>query len=105
MIEQGSRSGAEEAPILPPERPPVPPPGDAGPATAAGADSPTATIWRPQIVERFPRPLAYVYRRLQEETVGGEPAAVAWALREAWETAVRFLACLAIADLVQAGAS
>src|SRR5262245_12831910 len=104
MIEQGSRPGAEEAPILLPERPPTPPPGNAAPATPGEADSLAATIRQHRIAERFPRPLAYSCSRLEEETRGGEPAAAAWALREAWETAVRFLACLGIADLVQAGA-
>ena len=52
-------------------------------------------------LERLPRPLADSYRHLKEETARGAPAA-AWALRDAWECGVRFVACLGLADLMRA---
>lgn len=54
--------------------------------------------------DTLPRPLAHTYARLCDELKRNEPVAAAWALRDAWESAVRFVACLGLADLVQAGA-
>jgi hypothetical protein len=50
----------------------------------------------------LPRPLADSYQRLRDETAKGAPVAVAWALRDAWECALRFVACLGLADLMRA---
>ncbi|HEY8016735.1 MAG TPA: hypothetical protein VIE35_12915, partial [Dongiaceae bacterium] len=58
--------------------------------------------WHPHSLERFPRPLADSYQRLRQETAKGAPVAVAWALRDAWECALRFVACLGLADLMRA---
>jgi hypothetical protein len=52
----------------------------------------------------LPRPLAHTYARLCYELKKNQPVPAAWALRDAWESAVRFVACLGIADLVQADA-
>ena len=62
-----------------------------------------AIVWQLHFIERFPRPLAHSYGRLKEEATKGDAVAAAWALRDAWESAVRFAACLGVADLVQAG--
>src|ERR1700755_1216594 len=56
----------------------------------------------PHSLERLPRPLADSYQRLKEETAKGAPAAIAWAWRDAWECALRFVACLGLADLMRA---
>ncbi|HTJ57294.1 MAG TPA: AAA family ATPase, partial [Devosiaceae bacterium] len=56
----------------------------------------------PHSLERLPRPLADSYRRLKVEATKGTPAAVAWTLRDAWDCALRFVACLGLADLMRA---
>ena len=53
-------------------------------------------------LERLPRPLADRYQRLKEETIKGAPVPAAWALRDAWECGVRFVACLGLADIMRA---
>ena len=60
---------------------------------------------RYELVDILPRPLAYTYRRLIEEVESGQSVPSIWALRDAWECAIRFTACLGLADLVQAEAS
>ena len=62
-------------------------------------------VWRAGELAGLPRPLAYTYARLMDEYGRGEPVAAAWALRDAWECAVRFVACLGLADLARAGVS
>jgi hypothetical protein len=57
---------------------------------------------RRDIVDGLPRPLAHTYARLGNVLERDEPIAAAWALRDAWESAVRFVACLGLADLVHA---
>ena len=64
----------------------------------------TGIQWQEGVTDGFPRPLAYTYARLIDEVDKGEPVAATWALRDAWECAVRFVACVGMADLVQAGA-
>ena len=59
---------------------------------------------RREFADVLPRPLAHTYARLCNELKKDEPIATAWALRDAWESAVRFVACLGLADLVRADA-
>ncbi|HEX7200334.1 MAG TPA: hypothetical protein VF213_12695, partial [Dongiaceae bacterium] len=56
------------------------------------------------MIDGFPRPLAHGYAGLKEEIAKGDAVAAVWALRDAWGAALRFATCLAIADLLQAGA-
>jgi tetratricopeptide (TPR) repeat protein len=56
-----------------------------------------------QVVERFPFPIAVTYSRLQDELDRQEPVAAAWQVRDAFEAFLRFTACLAVADALQAG--
>jgi tetratricopeptide (TPR) repeat protein len=50
----------------------------------------------------FPFPLALTCARLEAQMDCDEPIAAAWALRDAFECAVKFTACAAIADFLQA---
>jgi hypothetical protein len=54
------------------------------------------------VLEDFPFPLALTYSRLQDELDRQEPVAAAWRLRDAYECLLKFSACLAVADLLQA---
>jgi tetratricopeptide (TPR) repeat protein len=56
----------------------------------------------PFVVDDFPFPLAVTYTRLQQELIGQEPIATAWALRDAFECLLKFTASLAVADFLQA---
>ena len=60
--------------------------------------------WLPEVVATLPRPLAHTYASLIAEAKLREPLAAAWALRDAWECAIRFVACLGLADIVRAEA-
>lgn len=60
---------------------------------------------RPDLTAVLPRPLAHTYARLIAEVEANQPVAAVWALRDAWECAVRFAACVGVADLIQAGGS
>jgi tetratricopeptide (TPR) repeat protein len=50
----------------------------------------------------FPFPLALTCARLEAQMDRDEPIAAAWALRDAFECAVKFSACVAVADFLQA---
>ena len=50
----------------------------------------------------FPFPLALTYARLHEEMDRQEPVAAVWQLRDAFECLLKFTACLAMADFLQA---
>src|SRR5215470_13237131 len=60
--------------------------------------------WQAHVIDSFPRPLAHGYACLKEEVARGDAVAAAWAIRDAWGSALRFASCVAIADLLQAGA-
>jgi tetratricopeptide (TPR) repeat protein len=59
---------------------------------------------RRDLGDGLPCPLAHSYARLCNSLEGSEPIATTWSLRDAWESAVRLVACLGIADLVNADA-
>jgi tetratricopeptide (TPR) repeat protein len=50
----------------------------------------------------FPFPVALTCTRLEAQMERDEPVAAAWALRDAFECAVKFTACAAVADFLQA---
>lgn len=57
---------------------------------------------RETVLAHFPFPLAVTYARLQDEMDRQEPIAAAWQLRDAFECALKFCACVAVADFLQA---
>ena len=54
------------------------------------------------VVQTFPFPLAITYDRLHQELDKQEPLAAAWQLRDAFECLLKFCACTAMADFLQA---
>ena len=54
------------------------------------------------VVGDFPFPLALTYARLHDEMDRQEPIAAAWQLRDAFECLLKFTACLAVADFLNA---
>ena len=54
------------------------------------------------VVQTFPFPLANTYDRLHQELDKQEPLAAAWQLRDAFECLLKFCACTAMADFLQA---
>jgi hypothetical protein len=68
-----------------------------------GFDELAKQLQQQEFATRFPRPLACTCKRFIKELRGSEPVSAVWALRDAWEAGIKFVACLGIADLKQAG--
>jgi hypothetical protein len=54
------------------------------------------------VCAEYPFPLAIAYARLHQEMDRQEPVAAAWQLLDAFQSTLRFCACVAVADLFQA---
>lgn len=54
------------------------------------------------VLNDFPQPLAVTYARLHEEMDNQQPVPAAWQMRDCLEVFIKFFACLAVADFLQA---
>jgi len=54
------------------------------------------------VLTDFPQPLAVTYARLHEEMDYQQPVPAAWQLRDCLEVFIKFFACVAVADFLQA---
>jgi len=54
------------------------------------------------VLDDFPQPLAVTYARLHEEMDNQQPVPAAWQLRDCLEVFIKFFACIAVADFLQA---
>src|SRR5215472_9544842 len=106
MTEHCPRCGSEAFSARRPDRPSICQACgyEAAPAAAPAQARFGSITWQAHVIDSFPRPLAQGYACLKEEVARGDAVAAAWALRDAWGAALRFATCLAIADLLQAGA-